>query len=60
MAAWPTVTMTYCSGFPIVPATAFEREASRAFRLSSERTTVVSSFNSGILNIYSREAIRSS
>src|SRR5207253_1190673 len=33
---------------PIVSATALESEASRAFRLSSERSTVVSSFNSGI------------
>ena len=27
--------MTYCSGFPIVSATTFEKDASRAFCLSS-------------------------
>ena len=60
MAAWLAVTMTYCSGFPMVSVTAFERDTSRAFRLSSESTTVVSSLNSGISNIYSPGAIHSS
>jgi hypothetical protein len=47
-AAWLAVTPTYYPGLPMVPATILEREASGAFRLSLDRTTVVSSFSSGI------------
>src|ERR1035441_10624911 len=52
MAAEPMVTMTYCSGLPIVSAMIVESDASSAFRLSSDRTSVVSSLSNGISNKY--------
>src|SRR6266568_2764234 len=52
--------MTYCSGFPMVSATVLERAASRVFRWSSARATVVSSFSSGIVNVYDEGAFQSS
>src|ERR1035441_3358373 len=48
MAAGLMVSMTYCSGLPMVSATIFDSDASSAFRLSSVRTTVVSSLKRGI------------
>src|SRR6267154_1667585 len=47
-AAWLIVTITYCSGLPIVAATALEREVRSCFCVSSERSTVVSSFRRGM------------
>ena len=52
ISAWLHVTITYCSGFPMVAATIVLREPRRFFRFSSERVIVVSSFRSGMIKLY--------
>jgi len=48
MAAGPIVTITYCSGLPIVSATIFESDVSKCCRWLSGSVIVVSSFKTGI------------
>ena len=60
MAALPVVTITYCSGLPMVSATAFESAAKTVFYFSSDKATVGSSFNNGILHGYTHGALPTS